>query len=157
MSHHPDTDAPATVVVADDNDDLRLLVRSHLSRDARFRLAAEVADGRAAVDAVAQHQPDLILLDLRMPRMDGLEAMPQVLTRSPRTMVVALSDFDEQVIGGAAQARGAFAYLEKDTIGTGFTDQLHGLLQEFRRALAGDTVIAPARPAQGDWRPPRHA
>ncbi|HEX2029559.1 MAG TPA: response regulator, partial [Nitriliruptorales bacterium] len=90
-----------------------------------------------------QVQPDVVLLDLRMPRMDGLEALPQILTRSPRTMVAALSAMESELMGGAARARGAFAYIEKDALDAGLDERVWRLLQEFRRALAGDTVVAP--------------
>lgn len=137
---------PATIVLADDSRDVRAIARRHLERHDRFDVVGEAADGRDAVAVVAELQPDVVLLDLRMPRMDGLEALPQILTRSPGTMVAALSAMESDLMADAARARGAFAYIEKNELDADLGERLWRLLQEFRRALAGDTVVAPHRP-----------
>ncbi|MDQ1396258.1 MAG: hypothetical protein QOG64_1517, partial [Acidimicrobiaceae bacterium] len=65
-----------SVLVADDLEDTRFLVRRFLERTGRFTVVAEAANGVEAVALVARHTPDLALLDLAMPVMDGLEALP---------------------------------------------------------------------------------
>jgi YesN/AraC family two-component response regulator len=105
---------PYTVVLVDDAHDLRRLWRLMLDRDSRFTVAAEAANGRAGVAAVGQHQPDLVLLDVEMPVMDGLEALPLIRELSPRSTVVMLSALS---LGSAqmlrASALGAHDYLVK--------------------------------------------
>ncbi|HEX9696677.1 MAG TPA: PAS domain S-box protein [Actinomycetota bacterium] len=117
---------PRRVVIADDSDDLRFLLRMLLSRSDVFDVVAEAADGLAAVDAVKMWQPDVILLDLAMPRMDGLEAVPAIREASPNTRIVVLSGFDSARMSGAATDAGADAYLEK---GTSMTDIASTLVQ----------------------------
>ena len=81
------------VVVADDSPEVRLLVRVVLEDDADFRVEAEAADGQEAVELAAALHPDLMLLDLSMPKMDGHQALPLILEASPETRVVVLSAF----------------------------------------------------------------
>src|SRR3954451_11398146 len=81
------------VVVADDSPEVRLLVRVVLEDDDDFVVEAEAADGQEAVALAARLHPDLILLDLSMPKMDGHEALPKILEASPETQVVVLSAF----------------------------------------------------------------
>lgn len=104
------------VVVADDVDDLRMLLRLALERTERFEVVAEAGDGLEAIEQSRVHQPDLLVLDLSMPNLDGLEALPRILAASPGTRVVVLSGFAAQRMAPAALAAGATAYLEKGDI-----------------------------------------
>jgi CheY-like chemotaxis protein len=81
------------VLVADDVEDSRFLVRRFLERSGEFVVVAEASNGKQAVEMVEEHTPDLALLDLVMPVMDGLEALPLVRQASPETTVVVLSAF----------------------------------------------------------------
>ena len=81
------------VLVADDLEDSRFLVRRFLERSGKFVVVAEATNGKQAVEMVEKHTPDLALLDLAMPVMDGLEALPLVRKVSPSTTVVVLSAF----------------------------------------------------------------
>ncbi|MBK5306262.1 MAG: response regulator [Frankiaceae bacterium] len=101
------------VVLADDAEDIRLLLRLSLSTAQGFDVVAEAGDGETAVDLVQVHQPDVILLDLSMPVMDGLQAIPEIQRLSPRTKIVILSGFDETRMRPVAMELGATAYLEK--------------------------------------------
>jgi DNA-binding NarL/FixJ family response regulator len=105
--------APIRVVVVDDLEVMRNLVRRLLERDGRFAVVGEAADGRAAIDETQRLQPDLVLLDLAMPVLDGLSALPHLRAASPATRVVVLTGFAEDAMGAAARAAGAVAYLEK--------------------------------------------
>jgi DNA-binding NarL/FixJ family response regulator len=81
------------VVVADDYDDVRLLVRIELEVSGLFEVVGEAANGQEAVSLVARHHPDVILLDLVMPVMNGLEAFPLIRRASPSTKVLGFTSF----------------------------------------------------------------
>jgi len=101
------------VVVADDVEDLRWLLRAVLNADGRFDIVGEAADGRQAVDVVRLTHPDVVLLDLRMPRMDGLEAAAEIHNLSPETKIVLLSAVEERAVAAAAQQVGITAFIQK--------------------------------------------
>src|SRR6188472_1906697 len=86
---------PYTTVVVDDSHELRSLWRLMLEYDDRFAVVAEAADGRSGVAAAALHQPDLVLLDIAMPVMDGLEALALIRRQSPHSTVVMHSSFSQ--------------------------------------------------------------
>lgn len=101
------------VLLVDDVADLRLMLRLNLEGSGRFAVLAEAGDGQEGVRLAEDHQPDLVLLDIAMPVMDGLEALPQIRDAAPGTRVVILSGFEECRLGGKALDLGATAYLEK--------------------------------------------
>ena len=106
---------PIRIVVIDDSDDLRLLVRRSLDREADFDVVAEAADGASGVAAVAAHKPHLVLLDIAMPVMDGLQALTLIREESPGSIVVMLSAFTG--VSGAherALSLGAHGYIAKN-------------------------------------------
>jgi CheY-like chemotaxis protein len=140
--------APGTVpsvLVVEDEQDVRFLLRAILTSSGRFEVVGEAAEGAAALELVAREQvnPDIILLDLLMPGMDGRTALPLLLDACPRAMVVVLSALDATVQQQASLDLGAFAYLEKSTIGPRLPLLLGDLHHRFLPALAGDTVAAP--------------
>jgi DNA-binding NarL/FixJ family response regulator len=135
---------PATVLLVDDEEDLRTLIRIGLQRSGDFEVVAEAANGRAAIDLAAEHQPDVVLLDLMMPGLDGREALPKIVSTSPSSMVVVLSALQARQEAAPSLAAGAFAYVEKTELGADMAGQLTSLLLEFRRALRGETVVAPS-------------
>ena len=101
------------VVLADDDGDMRLLLKSALHRDGRFEVVAEVGDGDAAVDATRRLTPDLLLLDLAMPGRGGLETLPLLHEASPETRVVVVSGFPGDRLEAVTRAGGAVGYVEK--------------------------------------------
>lgn len=101
------------VLVADDVDDLRHLVTLSLERSGRFQVVAEAANGADAVELAERLQPDLCLLDMSMPVMDGLEALPKIRAVAPGCIVVVLSGFDAERMAATALARGAAGYIAK--------------------------------------------
>jgi PAS domain S-box-containing protein len=101
------------VLLADDAEDIRLLLRLALTTGQGFDVVAEAGDGRRAVELAAEHRPDLVLLDLSMPVMDGLQAIPEIRRVSPETRIVILSGFDGARMKPVALELGAHAYLEK--------------------------------------------
>jgi CheY-like chemotaxis protein len=141
LEEGPAPDAPAAgtspvrVVIADDSSDMRLLTSLILDAEDDFHVVAEAADGEAAVAAVATHHPDILLLDLAMPVLDGLSAIPALREASPDTMIVVFSGFNAGSAAQEALERGAHAYVEK-----GLIDRpLPGVLREIRKRPPGDT------------------
>ena len=100
------------LVLIDDATDLRRLMRVVLERDGMV-IVGEGGDGAAAVELAATLHPDVVVLDLAMPVMDGLEALPQVLAVSPGTAVVVVSGYDD-TLRPKALAAGAAGYISKD-------------------------------------------
>jgi DNA-binding NarL/FixJ family response regulator len=101
-----------SVVVVDDEPGLRRLLGMLLERDGGFTVAAEAGDGVEALDAVRQHDPDLLLLDLGLPRMDGLEVL-QRLQGGARPTTVVLTGFADDATLAQADRLGAAACLIK--------------------------------------------
>jgi DNA-binding NarL/FixJ family response regulator len=105
--------APIRVLVCDDVESFRALMRFTLPEDPAIEVVGEAGDGVAAIESAAELQPDVVLLDLTMPRLDGIDAIPALLERAPNTRVVALSGWDADRMADAALAHGAVAYVEK--------------------------------------------
>ena len=101
------------VVVADDIADFRWLLRAALNADGRFDVVGEAADGREAVDIVDLTHPDVVVLDLRMPVMDGLEAVAQIVEVSPETRIVIHSAVAERCVASALGVSAVVGYLKK--------------------------------------------
>lgn len=101
------------VVIADDVEALRNLLRVQLELDDEFEVVGEAADGRAAVEVVEESQPDFVLLDLAMPVMDGLQAIPEIRRVDPAATIVVLSGFEASALAPAAFGAGADHFLEK--------------------------------------------
>jgi DNA-binding NarL/FixJ family response regulator len=116
------------VVLVDDMVELRTMIRVTLERSGHFHVVGEAGDGLAAIDVVAEHQPDLVLLDISMPVMDGLEALPRICSAAPETAVVMLSGFSESRLGADASAGGATAYIEKGLAPRALVDRLLAIL-----------------------------
>ena len=119
---------PIRVALCDDVADLRELFREVLE-DAGVDVVGEAEHGGECIDLVAREQPDVLLLDLEMPVMDGLEALPQIIERSPRTAVIVLSGFSAGAMATKALDLGAHGYLEKGA-------QLASILEAVRQAAA---------------------
>ncbi|MBW3657053.1 MAG: response regulator [Actinobacteria bacterium] len=116
--------APYRVVLVDDAADLRLLVGQLLERDGRFAVVGQAADGAEGIRTASEHQPDLCVLDLSMPVMDGLEALPRILEECPTTKVVILSGLDAGQMEATALRLGAAGYLEKGAAFARLADML---------------------------------
>src|SRR3954466_14807282 len=101
------------IFLVDDMTELRLLVRIALEEDADFEVVGEAANGRDGVEGVAEAQPDVVLLDLSMPDMDGLEAIPLMRKRAPNARIVVLSGHEAGRVSLEALDQGAPRYLNK--------------------------------------------
>lgn len=126
--------AALTAVLADDVADLRQLYRLVLEGSGRFTVVAEAGDGETAVELARQHQPQLVLLDVSMPVLDGLEALPRILSASPASRVVMLTGFSADRLGGVALQRGAVGYLEKGLTPAQLIAELLRILGEMPQA-----------------------
>ena len=100
------------VLIADDAPDIRLLLRMYLT-DTRIEVVGEATNGSEAVDLATSHRPDAVILDLAMPVMDGLQAIPLIKEASPETKIVVLSGFDADRMAERALGLGAETYLQK--------------------------------------------
>lgn len=101
-----------TVLIADDVRDLRFVVRLALQRSARFDVIAEAENGLEAIELASAHRPDLVLLDLYMPKMDGLDALPQIRAALPDSKIVVFSGMAD-VFADSAMAAGASGVIVK--------------------------------------------
>lgn len=118
--------------MVDDTADIRVLVGVLLRMRNDFEVVAEADSGEAAVAAVLEYKPDLCLLDLVMPEMNGLEALPHVLAASPQTAVVVMTGHEREDVMQAALAAGAIGCLNKRTTGPDLADALLALLDASR-------------------------
>lgn len=124
------------VVVADDHPIVRQGVVALLQAEADIQVVTNVADGRAALSAALAEDPVVVLMDLRMPEMDGVEATMAVRARRPDVAVLILTTYDtDEAIVRAVEA-GAAGYMLKDS-------PTEDLVDAVRRAAAGETVLAP--------------
>lgn len=102
------------VLVADDLPEIRTLVRTNLEFDGRFDVVGEAANGLEAVDLVHELNPDVVVLDLAMPEMDGLAAISKIRQTSPGTKILVLSAFADDHNSGLVRDLGANAFMAKD-------------------------------------------
>jgi DNA-binding NarL/FixJ family response regulator len=140
---------PFRVVVADDFADMRHLVKVTLERSGRFEVVAEAENGVEAVDMARELQPDILVLDLSMPVLSGMEALPQIRDASPDTKVVVLSGFDRSRMESEALAGGAVGYLEKGLRPGQLVDELlavAGLMELVQGAAATARAKLEAQP-----------
>ncbi|MET8332488.1 response regulator transcription factor [Streptosporangium canum] len=101
------------VLLADDETMIRAGVRAILAADPEIEVVAEAGDGREAIDLVLSHRPDVVLLDIRMPRMDGLAALAELRRVAPGIAVVMLTTFGEDDYIARALGEGAGGFLLK--------------------------------------------
>ena len=125
-----------SVLLVDDHQMVRAGLATLIDAAPDLQVVGQAADGRAAVDLVADLTPDVVLMDLSMPVMDGVEATRAVLAAVPGTRVVVLTSFSDRERVSDALAAGAIGYLLKDCEPT-------ELLAAVRSAAAGDVPLDP--------------
>lgn len=124
------------VVIADDQEMVRTGFRMILESQPDIEVVADVVDGEAALTAVAEHRPDVLLLDIRMPKLDGLEVTRRLSGQdTPHIVIVTTFDLDEYV--HAALHGGASGFLLKDASPA-------MLVEAVRAAAVGDSLVSPA-------------
>jgi DNA-binding NarL/FixJ family response regulator len=131
----------ATVLVVDDHALLRTGVANIINQEPDLRVVAEAGDGLQAIEAYDRHRPDVILIDLRMPVMEGVEVVRRIRERDPRARVIVLTTYDTDDEIASALKAGAKAYVLKDI-------SADNLITCIREVLAGKTYLAPAAAAK---------
>jgi DNA-binding NarL/FixJ family response regulator len=137
----PDVTTRANVLVVDDHALLRTGVANIINQESDLRVIAEASNGLEAVEAFERHRPDVTLLDLRMPVMEGVEAVRQIRARDPHAKVIVLTTYDTDEYISRALKAGAKAYVLKDISADALIACIHDV-------LAGKTYLAPAAAAK---------
>jgi two-component system response regulator DegU len=119
MRHHffrriPMIATPIRIVVADDSPLYRRTIYNVLGKQPNMQVVAEAGDGLYAIQAVNLHRPDVVLMDVTMPMLDGIEATRRIKSRLPKVRVIILSMHDVESISGVAYGAGACWCLNKD-------------------------------------------
>ncbi len=131
------TDAGLRVVIADDQALVRAGFRMILEEVGGFQVVGEAANGEEAIAAVRRHRPDLVLMDVRMPTLDGIEATRRILLGGASCRVVILTTFDLDEHVFAALRAGASGFLLKDV-------SPEQLVASLRIVAAGEAILAPS-------------
>ena len=127
---------PITVLLVDDHEVVRSGVSAFLESQPDFEVVGEAKSGTEAVNLALKHVPDVVLMDLVMAKMDGVEATRQVKNVSPRTKIVVLTSYhQDEYIFPALQA-GAISYILKDV-------KMDDLAEALRRAAQGEATLHP--------------
>ncbi len=127
---------PLGVLIADDHPVVREGLRGMLAAEPGIRVVAEAASGDEAVALAIRHQPDVVLMDLRMPGGDGVQATAGILAALPGTRVIVLTTYESNADIVRAVEAGAAGYLLKDT-------PIPDLVTAIRAAARGETVLGP--------------
>jgi YesN/AraC family two-component response regulator len=119
-----------SVLVVDDSEDLRDLLTMVIERHPLgWRVVATAAEGKQAIQEARTCQPDLVLLDIAMPVMDGMQALPHIKEAAPQAVVVMLSGYPFSTAGQGALNAGAHGYLEKSDLVKGLIPRLERIIE----------------------------
>jgi two-component system, NarL family, response regulator LiaR len=130
------TSNPMSILIVDDHEVVRKGIRAYLETLPEFQVVGEAISGEEAVSMVGELIPDIVLLDLIMPGMDGVEATRRIKQVSPRTQVVVLTSYHEDIHIFPALKAGAIAYILKDM-------KMEKLVEVLHRALQGEVTLHP--------------
>ena len=128
---------PIRLMIVDDQKLMREGLRTLLELEGGFEIAAEAGDGQAALDAYAEFQPDVVLMDIRMPGMDGVEATRRLHEKWSNARVIILTTFNDDAYVFEALRVGALGYLLKDLSG-------HELANAVQTVANGGVLIDPS-------------
>lgn len=131
MKHHR-----TSILIADDHEVVRSGIRSYLENISDFHVIGEASSGEETLSMVTELIPDIVLLDLIMPGMDGIETTRRIKQISPRTKVVVLTSYHEDIHIFPALKAGAISYILKDMKMDKLVDVLH-------RAVEGEVTLHP--------------
>ncbi|MBN1371391.1 MAG: response regulator transcription factor [Anaerolineaceae bacterium] len=127
---------PISIIVVDDHEVVRKGLRGYLETLPEFSVMGEAASGEEAINLVMEFIPDVVLMDLIMPGMDGVEATRRVKKISPRTQVIVLTSYHEDIHIFPALKAGAVAYVLKDM-------KMDKLADVITRVVKGETILHP--------------
>ena len=128
--------APVRVLIVDDDDLMRAGLKAVLSSDETVEVVGEASDGRVVVQRVLELRPDVVLMDVRMPELDGIAATRKILAERPETKVLILTTFEEDDYIFGALSAGASGFLLKRTSPEELIGGLHTV-------AAGDSLLSP--------------
>jgi DNA-binding NarL/FixJ family response regulator len=128
---------PVRVLLVDDDDLMRAGLTAVLSSDATIDVVGEAPDGRAAVERAIELRPDVVLMDVRMPGLDGIAATRELLAVSPNVKVVVLTTFEQDDYIFGALSAGASGFLLKRT-------RPEELIAAIHTVAAGDSLLSPS-------------
>ncbi|MBI4785990.1 MAG: response regulator transcription factor [Chloroflexi bacterium] len=132
-----DSQKPIRVILADDHAVVRKGIRDFLEEDATLRVVGEANDGEEAIALVARERPDIILLDIQMPRLSGLDAARRIRKESPNVRVLMLTAYEDEPYILAALQAGVHGYLLKTAASEELVLAVHAV-------AAGETALSPA-------------
>jgi NarL family two-component system response regulator LiaR len=127
---------PISILIVDDHEVVRKGLRSYLDTLPNYRVIGEASAGEEAIKIVEEYIPDVVLMDLIMPGMDGVETTRRIKKISPRTQVVVLTSFHEDSHIFPALKAGATSYILKDM-------KMEKLVESLERAVAGEVTLHP--------------
>jgi DNA-binding NarL/FixJ family response regulator len=127
---------PITVMIVDDHEMVRIGAKGYLEVQPDITIVAEADSGQEAVSLAREHVPDVVLMDLVMPGMDGVEATRKVKDASPRTQIIILTSYHEDEHIFPALQAGAISYMLKDV-------KAVELVEAIRRAARGEATLHP--------------
>jgi len=127
---------PTTILIVDDHEVVRKGIRAYLETLSEFSVVGEAASGEEAIALVTEQIPDVVLMDLIMPGMDGVETTRRVKAISPRTQVVVLTSYHEDIHIFPALKAGATSYILKDM-------KMDKLVEALHRAVDGEVTLHP--------------
>jgi DNA-binding NarL/FixJ family response regulator len=128
---------PVRIVVVDDQALFRTGLARLLNEDPRIQVIGQAEDGATAVDLVAKVKPDVVLMDLKMPNLDGIEATRRMLAGNPKVRVLILTSFDADTSIIQALKAGAAGYVLKDS-------QAEAIISSILAVMSGERVMASA-------------
>jgi DNA-binding NarL/FixJ family response regulator len=125
------------VALAEDHDVVRQGLRSLLEQSADMRIVGEADDGSAAIDMVEQVAPDVLIMDIGLPNINGIQATAKIRARFPATAIVILSMYSDDTLARQALRNGAHGYILKRS-------SMEEILLAIRAAARGETFLSPA-------------
>lgn len=120
------------VIVVEDHPAMRLAIRSLLAQDSQFEIVGEAADGNAGLNLVRQHKPDLVILDLNLPGMDGMDLLARVHIFDENIRLLVLSSQDERLYANRVEAAGGHGFVSKNKDTTAILNAARMLVAGYR-------------------------
>lgn len=132
--HRAPEEGPSRIIIADDHPLIRSAIRQALERHSYLEVVGEAANGQQAIDLCRRLRPELVLMDLRMPEMDGIAATQAIKRELPQTLVLILTAADDSTSLSSSLEAGAAGYILKDASPAQIIDAV-------RRVLAGESAL----------------
>ncbi|HZU73729.1 MAG TPA: response regulator [Acidimicrobiales bacterium] len=132
---------PVRTVVVDDSDEIRTMLRLVLGRDPRFEVVGEASDGRQAIEVVGRCRPELVILDLAMPVMGGLEALPHIRRQAPGAQVIVYTSGAQPAVRDEAVSQGAVGVLDKAGLILDLPEEVVRLVLDSQRRSEGSIEV----------------